>query len=107
MGGAADNAALARLSSLEAKLRVFTKHVAIAKTLAATLAPFRCADLRANAQSAGRERREREGQKGASHMCDTMSLVRELGRVCPDPPTMTRKVAVGPDRARLREYWQM
>ena len=32
--------ALAGLSGLEARLRVFTKHVAIAKTLAATLAPF-------------------------------------------------------------------
>ena len=37
-----DNAAdaLAELSGLEAGLRVFTKHVAIAQTLAATLAPF-------------------------------------------------------------------
>ena len=32
--------ALAGLSGLEARLRVSTKHVAIAKTLAATLAPF-------------------------------------------------------------------
>ena len=32
--------ALAGMSGLEAKLRVFTKHVAIAKTVAATLAPF-------------------------------------------------------------------
>ena len=32
--------AFAGLSGLEAGLRVFTKHVAVAKTLAATLAPF-------------------------------------------------------------------
>ena len=32
--------ALAGFSGLEARLRVFTKHVALAKTLAATLAPF-------------------------------------------------------------------
>ena len=46
-------------------------------------------------------------QNGASHMCDTMSFLRELGRVCPDPQARTRKVAVEPNRASLREYWQM
>ena len=30
-------------------------------------------------------------QNGASHMCDTMSFLREQGRVCPDPLAMTRK----------------
>ena len=46
-------------------------------------------------------------QNGASHMCDTRSFLRELGRVCPDPLARTRKVAVEPSRASLREYWQM
>ena len=57
--GSADKAAdaLAGLSGLEARLRVFTKHVASAKTLAATLVPFSFADLRANAQFVGGEGR--------------------------------------------------
>ena len=59
------------------------------------------ADLRANAQSVGR------CQNGASHMCDTMRFLREPGRVCPAPQARTRKVAVEPNRASLREYWQM
>ena len=46
--------ALAELSGLAARLRVSTNHVAIAKTLAAMLAPF---SLRtSNAQSVGRGR---------------------------------------------------
>ena len=43
------------------------------KTQAATLAPFRFTDLRATAQNT------------ASHMCDTMSVLRELGMVLPRP----------------------
>ena len=46
-------------------------------------------------------------QNGASHTCDTMSCLRELGRVSPDPLARTRKVAVELNRASLREYWQM
>ena len=62
----------------------------------------------------GRERgREREeGSAGeevriACLTCDIMSLLRRPQRVCPDPPAMTRKVAVQPDLASLREYRQM
>ena len=40
-------------------------------------------------------------------MCDTMSFLRALGRVRPDPLARTRKVAVEPNLASLREYWQM
>ena len=62
--------ALARLSTLETWLRVFTKNVAIAIVRMAR-------------------------------------LTRVTRRVCPDPLAMTRKVAVEPNRASLREYWQM
>ena len=42
-------------------------------------------------------------QDGASHVCDTVSFLREQRMVCPDPPAMTHKLAVEPHRARLRE----